>query len=199
MATFIGTIIPVNSVVRSSFFQLRTISKIRHFLSPSDLERVINAFISSRLDFCNSLYSSITQTTISRLQLIQNTAAQLLTRTKKRDHITPILASLHWLPVHFRIHFKILLIVYKSLHGLAPSYISENLTLYTTTRTLRSSDRGMLAVPRSQKTKVGDWAFSVEAPRLWNSLPEAIRKADSVEALKKHLKTPFYSLAFNSV
>ena len=136
----------VNSVVRSSSFQLITISKIRHFLSPSDLERVIHPLISSRLDYCNSMYLGMSQATISCLQLIQNATAQLLTRSKKQDHITPIPASLHLLYVHYRITIKILLIAYKSLQGLAPTYISELLTPYSTTKPLRSSNPGMLAV-----------------------------------------------------
>ncbi len=87
---------------------------------------------------------------ISWLQLVQNTAARLLTRSTKRDHITPILASLHWLPSHFRINFKNLLIVYKSHHGLPPTYISDLLSPYSTPRPLRSTHHGMLALPRGQ-------------------------------------------------
>ena len=89
----------VNSVVKSSFFHLRSIAKIKPFLSLHNLEIVIHALITSWLDYCNSLYIGISQSALSRLQLVQNSAARLLTGTKKRDHITPILASLHWLPV----------------------------------------------------------------------------------------------------
>lgn len=72
---------------------LCTISKIKSFLSPKDLEKVIHAFISSRLHNCNSLYTGISHSSLSRLQLVQNAC------NRKRDHISPILASLHWLPV----------------------------------------------------------------------------------------------------
>ena len=88
----------VTTAVQSCFFQLRNISKIKSFLSTANLEIVIHSFISSRLDYCNSLYSGLNKKTISRLQLIQNSAARLLTNTRKREHITPILAALHWLP-----------------------------------------------------------------------------------------------------
>ena len=80
----------VTTVVQSCFFQLRNIAKIKPFLSTANLETVIHSFISSRLDYCNSLYSGLNKTTISRLQLIQN-SARLLTNTRKREHITPIL------------------------------------------------------------------------------------------------------------
>ncbi len=173
-------------------------SKIRHFPPPSDLERVIHALISARLDYCNSHYLGISQTTISHLQLVQNAAARLLTKSRKQDHTNPIVASSHWLPVHFRINFKILLIVYKSLHGLAPTYISELLTPYSTTRLLPSAHRGMLALPCAwKKNKTGAKAFFILAPWLWNSLLEAVRQA--VDAFKMHLKTHFYAQAFSCI
>ena len=99
----------VSSVVSSSFYQLRTISKLKPILTLRDLETVIHAFISSRLDYCNSLYHGLSQSTLHRLQMVQNSAARLLTGTRRRDHITPVLAKLHWLPVKYRIDFKILL------------------------------------------------------------------------------------------
>ncbi len=94
-------------------------------------------------------------------------------------HITPVLASLHWLPVRFRIEFKILLIVLKILHGLAPAYLSELLHVHTPVRALRSSNQVLLDVTRARLKNKGDRAFSVVAPNLWNSLPVHIRTAQS--------------------
>lgn len=96
----------VSSVVKASFFQLRLLSKVKPYLRRADLEKVIHAFISSRLDYCNSLYVGIGQSELNRLQLVQNAAARLLTGKKKQEHITPVLSSLHWLPVRHRIDFK---------------------------------------------------------------------------------------------
>lgn len=95
----------------------------------SSSKKVVHALITSRLDYCNSLYFGIDQCSVRRLQLVQNAAARLLTGTRRRDHITPVLSSLHWLPVVFRIQFKMLLLVFKSLHNLAPSYLTDLLTL----------------------------------------------------------------------
>lgn len=92
---------------------------------------LVHAFISSSLDYCNALYTGISHSALSHLQLVQNSAARLLTGTKKREHISPILASLHWLPVNFRIEFNILLFVFKALNGLAPKYISDLIQIYT--------------------------------------------------------------------
>ena len=107
---------------------------------------------------------------ISSLQSVQNTAARIVTVTKKFDHITPVLIQLHWLPVHFRILFKVLSLVYKALNGMAPLYITE-ISYRTCSRTLRSTDHKLLAVPKSRLKTYGDRAFSVAAPKLWNELP----------------------------
>ena len=186
----------VTRVVQACFIQLRNISKIKSFLTFTDLQTVINALITSRLDYCNSLYSGLSKKVISRLQLIQNSAARLLTNTRRRDHITPVLASLHWLPVSFRIDFKILLTTFKALRGLAPSYISDMLTPYEPVRSLRSSDKGLLTPYKAKLVTRGGRAFKSQAPSLWNALPQALRDADSVTSFKRLLKTYFYTKAF---
>ena len=96
----------IKQISRTAFFHLRNISKIRHILSQTDAEKLIHAFVSSRLDYCNSLLSGCPNKSLKTLQLIQNAAARVLTRTNIRDHISPVLASLHWLPVKSRIEFK---------------------------------------------------------------------------------------------
>ena len=191
------TFIPhINKLVQSCFYHLRSISKIKHMLTPPDLEKVIHALIFSRLDYCNSLLSGINQKSLSRLQLVQNSAARLLTGFNRHQHITPILASLHWLPVCFRIDFKILLITFKARSGLAPSYIADILIPYEPARSLRSSGGALLTVPKSRLKTKGDRAFATRAPRLWNALPEEIRLAGSVDSFKSLLKTHFYRCAF---
>ncbi len=98
----------IDSVVKTGFYHLRNIKKVRSFLSQDNAKKLVHAFISNRLDYCNALLTGIPQKHIARLQLLQNAAARVLTRKKKYDHITPVLRSLHWLPVNFRIDFKIL-------------------------------------------------------------------------------------------
>lgn len=189
----------IAAVVKSSFFHLRKLAKVKHFLLQQHFETVIHAFVTTRLDYCNALYMGISKKSLARLQLVQNAAARLLTGSRKREHITPILASLHWLPVHFRIDFKTLLFVYKCLNGLAPPYLTDLLHPYTPTRCLRSADQLLLEVPRSARKQRGERAFSVAAPKLWNSLPLHIRQAPSISTFKSHLKTHLYRLAFNVV
>ncbi len=102
------------SHVTKSAYHLKTIARIRCFVSSQVLEKLVHH---QQVDYCNGL---LPQKTIRQLQLIQNAAARILTRTKKSEHITPVLRSLHWLPVTFRIDFKVLLLIYKSL-GVSPT------------------------------------------------------------------------------
>ena len=139
----------------------------------------------------------VNKASISRLQLVQNAAARLLTGTGKYDHITPVLSALHWLPVHFRIHFKILLFTFKAQNGLAPQYLSDLLEDYVPSRALRSATQKKLIVPKTNLKSRGDRAFSVAAPTLWNALPLHIKTAPTVETFKSRLKTHFYTLAFS--
>ncbi|KAI2648261.1 putative RNA-directed DNA polymerase from transposon BS [Labeo rohita] len=186
----------IAAVIGSSFYQLRLLAKVKHFLTPKTLEMAVHAFVTSRLDYCNSLYCGISKSQIARLQLVQNAAARLLRKCRKHEHITPILKDLHWLPVSQRIHFKILLFVYKSLHNLAPAYLSELLHLYSPSRTLRSCDQALLVVPHVRLKRRGARAFAVSGPQLWNILLLEIRMAPSLSSFKSLLKTYFFSLVY---
>lgn len=183
----------IKQITRTAFFHLRNIAKVQKFLSKDDAEKLIHAFVTSRLDYCNVLFSGLPNTYIKNLQRVQNAAARLLTRTRKFDHITPILVSLHWLPIQARADFKVLLLTYKSLHGLAPLYLSGLLAPYRPTRSLRSQDAGYLVVPKINKKTVGGRAFSYRAPLLWNKLPISIKEADTVATFKIRLKTFLFS------
>ncbi len=125
----------------------------------------------------------------------QNTAARILTRTRISEHITPVLRSLQWLSVTFRIDFKVLLLVYKSLNGLEPKYIADMLTEYKPNRPLRSLGLSKLEMPRVH-TKQGESAFSYCATRSCSHLPEEIRSAKTLATFKSRLKTHLFSCAF---
>uniref|UniRef100_A0A3Q3RNJ0 Reverse transcriptase domain-containing protein n=1 Tax=Mastacembelus armatus TaxID=205130 RepID=A0A3Q3RNJ0_9TELE len=165
----------IKSITLSAFYHLRNITRIKGIMSKPDLERLIHAFISSRLDYCNGLFTGLSKRAVRQLQYIQNAAARVLTRTRKYNHITPVLRSLHWLPVAQRIDFKLALPVYTSLHGSAPHYISDMLMPYEPSRTLiRTSGTGLLLVPRV-RTKHGEAAIQFYAAKTWTSLPDDVR------------------------
>uniref|UniRef100_A0A8C6LKN1 Reverse transcriptase domain-containing protein n=1 Tax=Nothobranchius furzeri TaxID=105023 RepID=A0A8C6LKN1_NOTFU len=187
----------VNSTVRSCFYHLRRISKLKSILSVRLLQSVIHAFITSRLHYSNSCLYGISEAALSRLQFVQNSAARFLTGAERRHHISPILKTLHWLPVKFRINYKILLITFKSLNGQAPPYLCDLLHYYHPPRALRSEDQLLLTVPKACLKTRGERAFSVCAPKLWNSLPLQVRQASSIGVFKSRLKTLYFTYAFN--
>ena len=168
---------------------MRNISKIRHVLSQKGAEKLVHAFVTSRLDYCNALLSGSSSKSLKTLQLVQNAAARVPPKTKKRDHISPVLASLHWLPVKSRIEFKILLLTFKALNNMAPVYLEELIAPYQPTRALRSQNSGLLVVPKVSKSRVGARAFSYQAPLLWNHLPLSVWEADTICTFKSRLKT----------
>ncbi len=120
----------ISHVTKTAFFHLRNIAKLLNMLSVSDAEKLVHAFMTSRLDYCNALLGDCPASSINKLQIVQNAAARVLTRSRKYDHITPILQSLHWLPIKFRISYKILLLAYKALNDLAPAYLTNLLSRY---------------------------------------------------------------------
>ena len=186
----------VNSICKSAFFHLRNISRIRKYQSRTATERLIHAFVTSKLDSYNSLLYGLPKYCIQKLQSVLNAAARLLTYTSKYDHITPVLAELHWLPVEKRIIFKILLLTYKALHRQAPTYISELLVPYKPVRTLRSSSALLLKQHKYNLKNYGYRQFQVSAPCLWNSLPKSIKSASSVNCFKSKLKTYLYEQCY---
>lgn len=184
----------VKSLVRSCFYHLRNIAKLTPIVSRSELEMIIHAFVSSRLDYCNFLFTCLSNASLERLQGVQNAAARLLTKHHKHSHATPLLIQLQRLPVKFRVQFKIIIMTYRALHGVAPTYLSELLLSYHPSRSLRSCDQGLLAVPHTRLKTKGDRAFVSVAPRLWNSLPLSLRSVDSVMSFKKQLKMYLFKL-----
>ena len=146
----------------------------------------------------NPLYTipQLPQKQHDKLQRVLNCAARVVSLTKKHDHITPVLASLHWLPIPQRIEYKLLLITFKALNGLAPAYLKELLDWYAAPRSLRSNSQFKLVQPRTRLKTYGDRAFIKAAPLLWNGLPLHLRKMTDIDDFKSGLKTHLYRCAF---
>ena len=189
----------VSSIVKSCYWQLRKIGKIRKFLNRDAADKLIHAFVTSRLDNGNSLLHGMPDTQIKRLQRVHNTAARILTLSKKYDHITPIMKTLHWLPVKQRIIFKILTLTFRCLHGQAPDYLISLLNPYKPTRALRSSGDSLLCVKKTRTKSYGDRAFQNAAPRLWNKLPKKLRQCDSLSAFKSGLKKHLFDKSYKRI
>ena len=152
--------------------------------------------MTSRLDCNNALLYKTPQHILHKLQLVQNNAARLIAKKRKYDSTSQLRKDLHWLPIHQRIQYKIILLTFKCLHGLAPGYLAELVKPYNPSRSLRSSNRQILQ-PKTTKTVAGDRAFSASAPQLWNKLPQDLRDIQNLNSFKRNLKTHLFTEAFN--
>ena len=131
----------LSGICRSSFYQLRNLSKIRKYVTQESSEVAVHVFLTSKLGYCNSLLCGERKMQLRKLQYVQNTAARIITQTRKFDHVTPVLSDLHWLPVSYRMVFKILLLVFKSLNNLSPNYLADRLSYQSHSRNLRSASK----------------------------------------------------------
>ena len=187
----------INSTCRKAFAEIRNIGRMRKFLDTESAMKLVHAFVTSKVDYCNALLYGLPMTELSKLQRVLNTAARLVTCKRIYDHITPVLKSLHWLPITERIDFKIILLTFKALHGTAPLYLTELLHNYQPSRHLRSSHEHLFVTPRHKLKQYGYRAFSTCAPSLWNSLPSHLRSIDNLNTFKTSLKTYLFKRAFN--
>ena len=187
----------ITKIMQIAFLKIRQMSYHRKFLTPSAAKTLIHAYIMSRLDYCNGLLHGLPTNLVAKMQSILNIAARLVTKTWKYEHITPVMINLHWLPIKYRIQFKLLLLIYKSLHGLAPSCLTDKLSLRPN-KGLRSDNQLLLNVPVSTLglKSYGDRAFSVAGPTLWNGLPKNIRLCATLAAFKTSLKTYLFKKAY---
>ena len=182
----------ISTVVRACSFHLRALGQLRPLINKKTANAFAVATIQSRLDYCNSCLWGLPQKQLDRLQKVQNTAARIVSRVKKHDHITPILKELHWLPVTKRIDHKIMSLTYGCVEGTAPAYLKELIPKHVPLRMLRSSTQSLLEIPGLEghrKKTLGVRSFESVAPTLWNGLPETLKNSVSKKAFKKNLKT----------
>lgn len=168
-------------------------------LSEESLKKLVTSFVLSRLDYCNALYAGLPFAhCIDKLQKLQNYAARLILKKRKREHVTPLFIYLHWLPVNARIKYKTAVLTYKCLNGTSPKYLSDLTVQYQPSRTLRSGNKNLLKVNTS-KCKLGSRAFSVNSPIVWNSLPNELRNKKTITSFKTSLKTYLFRSHFGIV
>ena len=178
----------VTAVCKACHYQLRRLCCIRRYLTTDATKNTVQALITSRLDYCDSLLAGIPSHQLERLKRIQNKAPRLITETRQRDHITPVLKELHWLSVSSRIKYKVLVLAYKCVHGQAPSYLSRLLKTQCHDERTRGAKEIRLYQPTSKKA-IGTCAFQVAAPELWNKQPAKVRMSTSLASYKTQLKT----------
>jgi len=189
----------VSKTVSTCFAALRRIRSVRGSLSRKSLLDLVRALVVTRVDYCNSALSGVSDHLLNRLQSVLNAAARLVCSKRRHEHITPVLRDLHWLRVPERVTFKICSLVHRSLDGTAPPYLSELIQLSTSNesrRRLRSADTRELFVPPTSRKTVGDRAFAVNGPLQWNTLPAQLRNLQSFSMFRRQLKTHLFSRSF---
>ena len=160
----------MSQLVRSCFYQLRRIKTIRKFIPTSTAVVLVNSFIVSRVDYCNSLLAGLPICQLDRIQSVLNAAARLIYGWTSSNHDTDLLRdNLHWLHVPQRIIYKLCLITYKAIHNSMPDYITDFCISAAASRQPAAIiSENLLQVPRSS-TKFGDCSFYVAGPTAWNS------------------------------
>ena len=138
----------IQDICRKAYIDIRRISSIRRLLTNVATKTLLSAFVPPKLDNCNSLFYGNPMYMLERLQKVQNSAARLIFQCRKQNHISPLLMSLHWLPINARIEYKLSVICHSLYLSLSPIYLSGLLSLYTPKRNLRfSSDNRILCIP----------------------------------------------------
>ena len=189
----------IGEVSKRSFQHFRNISHIRKFLSFDAVQTVVHALVCSQNDTNNSLYCGLPYTQLQGLQRIQNAAARVIYKKSKYEHVTPLLYELHWLPVSYRILFKLLVLTFKCIHGDAPTYLSNLITIKPiSTFGLRSNEMPyLLQEVRSKLVNAGDRSFAIAAPSEWDKLPSEIGSLPTLNVFKSKLKTHLFKLSFS--
>ena len=174
----------VNSIVSHCYKLIKNIGRIRRVISKEQTEMLVHSIITSKLDYCNSLLINTSQANLFKLQKVQNAAARLVVRGRKRDGISKVLKELHWLKIESRIIFKILLLTYKRIYGLC----SQNLKIEYKAYNCRPQDYLKLET-KTANTIHGKRTFDYAAPKLWNALPLEVRTEEDIDRFKRRIKT----------
>ena len=187
----------ISHLCRSAYLAMRQIASIRRYLTEKkNTVQLMCSFVLPRLDYCNATLAGLPATQFACLQRIQNNAARLVLQKSKRQHATPFLKQLHWLPIQTRIDYKLATLAFRHFDGSLPQYLSSRLDIYQPSRSLRSSSDRLLRVPRWKLKTFGYRSFSYQGPVVWNSLPTDLKlpSLSFKSRLKTHLFKKSYSL-----
>ena len=191
--------IHIGKVSAACYYHLRRLRQLRRIISASTMQRLVSAFILSRIDYCNVL-AGLPAVTLRPLQRVMHAAVRLVANLGWRDSVTEAMQTLHWLPIVFRVRYKLCVMMHASVGGNAPEYINNVLVPTSTLSgrsTLRSFTSGGYEVPRV-RTEFGRRAFSVSGPVAWNQLPQELRRIVDISSFKRHLKAHLFQIAYET-
>lgn len=186
----------VRNIVKASNFHIKALRHIRPLLDKSVANTIACSIVSTRIDYCNSLLYGTSKTNLVKLQRIQNSLCRVVAGTRRREHITPVLKNLHWLPVEQRIEYKVALITYKTLRNKQPEYLAELVTEHEPPRLLRSSSQHLVARTYNSRSKLGERSISAASQKVWNNLPPDLREVQSESVFKKKLKSCLFARSY---
>jgi hypothetical protein len=187
----------VNSMCKAAYFHIQALRHIRKRVPEDVALSIASSMIGARLDYCNSILHGTSLSNIQKLQRVQNSLARIVTGTRRSEHITPVLARLHWLPLAMRVEYKVALLTFKVITTQQPSYLYDLVKFRTSVRDLRSSSRINCLQTDSSKTVFASRAFRHSAPIIWNNLPsELTDDLSSLNSFKSRLKTHLFRKAF---
>ena len=181
-------------VTSTCFYHLRRLRKLSRILDIKTQKRLVCAVVLTRVDYCNSVLAGLSHSILAPLQRVLHAAARFVLDLRPRDHVTVVLQSLHWLPVHQRITYKLCVLMHGLASGYAPTYLRDAVMPIATLpgrAHLRSADSGQYDVQRVSSL-AGSRAFSVAGPQAWNQLPACLRHTNFVATFKRHLKAMYY-------
>ena len=183
----------IADIYKSGYYKLGKLNNIRNVLDTNLKITLVKCFILTKIDYCNFLFSNVPMKEINRLQKLLNASVRFIFNLRRSVSITPYLKKSHILPVKFRIQYKLSLYVFKTIHGLAPSYICNLLHRRPQHReNLRSSSDTTV-----METCYSDGTIAGKMCQAWNCLPSALRNTSTIECFKKNLKTHYFLMAFN--
>ena len=187
----------VTSICAKATANILKIKGIRTFLTNETAKTLMVGLVLSHLDANNGILIGLPDNQLRKLQLVQNYAAKVVCQKRKFDSATECLMALHWLPVKYRIEFKVATIVYKALNNQAPEYIMNLFKVKQSERTLRSdSNYKVLHVPHVRKATFAMRALSVKGPQIWNELENDVKKQPSLASFKAKLKSAMFKKAY---
>ena len=164
-------------------------------------QRLVSAFVLSWLDYCNRVLAGLPAVTLKPLQRVANAAVRLVAGLGWRDHITPAMRDLHWLPIVYRIRYKFCILMHAAANNKSPEYITEILVRNSSLQeraALQSFTLGGYVVPWS-KTEFGKRAFCFAGPTAWNELPPEVRHMPDIQIFKRALKTHLFNAACDNL
>ena len=189
----------ITTKCNSARINIRNIASIRRFIDLDTAKLLASSLVLTHLDYSNSILCGLPKKSLLKLQRIQNWAAKVVLHRDKYSSSTEALTILHWLPIKERIDYKVLCLIYKSINGMAPEYLSSLIKIKTFARQTRASKQGIiLEIPKYKKARFAARSFSVYGPQIWNSLPPHIHLAATYSVFKKRVKTELFNRAFKS-